>query len=117
VLLERTLHDRTPAAADVEQRHAGLEVELAQRQVDLGHLRLFERHVVSLEVGAAVGPRGILEQPEEVIGEVVVSLHLFEVRLHLLARLRRLHSALNHSPTNFRPTSSDSSFLACPACA
>ncbi len=51
------VHRRAPAAADVEQRHAGLQAELAQRQVDLGDLGLFERHVVALEVRTAVGLR------------------------------------------------------------
>ena len=61
----------------------GCEAELAERQVDLGDLRLLERHVVALEVGAAVGLRRIEEQPEEVVGQVVMRLHVFEVRLEL----------------------------------
>ena len=63
VLLDRPHHRRAPAAADVEQRHPGLQAQLAQRQVDLGELRLFQRHVVALEVRAAVGPRRVQEQP------------------------------------------------------
>ena len=69
-----------PAAADVEQCHAGLQAELAQRQVDLGELSLFERHVVALEVGAAVGLRRVQKQPEEVVRQVVMRLHVLEMR-------------------------------------
>ena len=58
----------------------GLQPELAQRQVDLGDLRLFQRHVVALEVGAAVGLGRIEEQPEEVVGQVVVRLYVLEMR-------------------------------------
>ena len=38
------------------KRHPRLEPQLAQRQIDLGPLRLFQRHIVALEVRAAVGP-------------------------------------------------------------
>ena len=72
VFLDRPHHGRAPAATDVEQRHAGLEVKLAQRQIDLGDLRLFQRDVVGLEVGAAVGLGRVEEQPVEVVGQVVV---------------------------------------------
>ena len=80
VALDRALHGGAPAAAHVEQRHAGPEAELAQGQIDLGDLRLFQGHVVALEVGAAVGLRRIEEEPEEVVGQVIVRLNLFEVR-------------------------------------
>jgi hypothetical protein len=33
----------------------GLEAQLAQRAVDFGDLRLLQGHVLTLEVGAAVG--------------------------------------------------------------
>ncbi len=49
VLLDRAHDGGAPAAADVEQRHPGLQTQLAERQVDLGPLCLFERHVVALE--------------------------------------------------------------------
>ena len=84
VLLDRPHHRRTPAAADVEQRHAGLEAELAKGEVDLGELRLLERHVVALEVRAAVGLRRVEEQPEEVVGQVVMRLDVLEVRLQVV---------------------------------
>lgn len=76
-------HGRTPAAADVEQRHARLQVAFAEREVDLGPLRLLERHVLALEVGAAVGHARIEEQQKEVVGQVVVGLHLREEGLEL----------------------------------
>ena len=81
ILLECAVQGRAPAAADVEQGHSRLEPELAQRQVDLGDLRFFKRHVVALEEGAAVGLGGIQEEPEELVGQVVVGLHVLEVRL------------------------------------
>jgi hypothetical protein len=81
VALNRALQSAAPAAADVEQRHPGLEVQLAQRQIELGVLRLFQRHVVALEVGAAVGPGLVLKQAEEVVGEVVMGLDVFRPRL------------------------------------
>ena len=84
VALHGTAHRGAPAATDVEQRHAGLETELAQGQVDLGDLRLFQRHVVALEVGAAVRLSRIEEEPVEVVGQVVVRLHFLEVRLQAL---------------------------------
>ena len=90
VLLDRAHHRRTPATADVEQRHAGLQPQFAERQVDLGPLGLFEGHVVALEVGAAVGLRGVKEQREELVGQVVVRLHVFEVGLQAIGVLRRL---------------------------
>ena len=88
VALDRAHHRGAPAAADVEQRHAGLQAQLAQRQVDLGDLRLFQGHVVALEVGAAVGLRRIEEEPEEVVGQVVVRLHVLEVRLQAVLVVR-----------------------------
>jgi hypothetical protein len=80
VFLDGPHHRRAPAAADVEQRHPGLQAQLAQRQVDLGALRLFQRHVVALEVRAAIGTGRVQEQRKEVVGQVVVRLHVLEVR-------------------------------------
>ena len=81
VAFDGAVQSGAPAAADVEQRHARLQAELAEGQVDLGDLGLFERHVVALEVRAAVGLRRIQEEPEEVVGQVVVRLDVLEVRL------------------------------------
>ena len=80
VVFDGAHHGGAPAAADVEQCHARLQAEFAQREVDLGDLRLFQRHVVALEVGAAVRLGRVEEQPEEVVGQVVVGLHVVEVR-------------------------------------
>ena len=49
------------AAADLQQVHPPLEVAFAQRKVDLGNLRLLERHVVALEVSATVDHRAVEE--------------------------------------------------------
>lgn len=75
-----------PAAADVQQRHAGLEAQLAQREVDLRHLRLLEGVVVLLEVGAAVDLVRVLPELEELVGDVVVELDFLLVRPARLAR-------------------------------
>ena len=61
-----------PAATDVEQRHPGLQIELAEGEVDLGDLGLFKGHVLALEVRAAVGLTRIQEEPVEVVGQIVV---------------------------------------------
>jgi hypothetical protein len=42
VVLGRVQHHPTPAAADVEEAHPGLEVELAGDQLVLVRLRVFE---------------------------------------------------------------------------
>ena len=73
-----------PAAADVEKRHPGLQIELAEGEVDLGHLGLFQRHVLALEIRAAVGLTRIQEEAVEVVGQVVVRLHVLEVRPQIL---------------------------------
>ena len=65
----------------------GLQIQLAERQIDLGDLRLLQRHVLTLEVRAAVGLRRIQEKPEELVGQVVVRLHVLEVRLQVSASL------------------------------
>ena len=61
----------------------GFEIQLAERQIDFGDLSLFERHVLTLEVRAAVCLRRIEEQPEELVGQVVVRLYVLEVRLQV----------------------------------
>ena len=45
VVLGRVQRERAPAGADVEHPHAGLETELAADEVELGALRLDERHL------------------------------------------------------------------------
>ena len=81
----RALHGGAPAAADVQQGHAGLEVQLVQVEVDLGVLGFFEREIGWLEVGTAVDPGRVLEQGEEIVGDVVVRLDVCGAR----PRLRR----------------------------
>jgi hypothetical protein len=84
VALNRASHGGTPAAPDVKQRHSGLQSQLSQRQVDLGDLRLLERHVVVLEERATVGLGRVEEQAEEVVRQVIVRLHVFKMRPELL---------------------------------
>jgi hypothetical protein len=70
-----------PPAAYVEQRHAGLQIQLAKREVELGELRLLERHVFALEVRARVAHGRTQEQREEIVGDVVDRLRLLVERL------------------------------------
>ncbi len=83
VFLHRAPRRGAPPAADVQQRHTGLESQLAQRQVDLGQLGFFQGHVVALEISTAIRLGRVLEKTEEVVGQVVVCLYIFEVRFEL----------------------------------
>ncbi len=62
-----------PAAADVEELHARLQVELLQDVVDLVLLRGLKRVVVVLEIGAGVAQRRVEPELVEVVAEVVVA--------------------------------------------
>ncbi len=67
------LQQAAPATADVEQRHARFQLQLAADQIELGELGLVERLRV-FPVAAAVG-HGIVEhQLEQVVAQVVVLL-------------------------------------------
>ena len=68
VLLYGAGQGRPPAATHVQDRHTGFEVQLAQYEVDLRHLSLFEIVVVLGKVGAGVGEGRIEEQAEEIVG-------------------------------------------------
>ena len=80
VALHRPLQRQAPAAADLQQRHARLEVELVEVQVDIGDLRLRQRDIGPGEVRAAVLARRVLEHAEEVVRQVVVGLDVREMR-------------------------------------
>jgi len=53
-------------------------------EVDLCELSFLQGQVLGLEIGAAIDAAGILEQPEEVIGEVVVRVDILKVPPDLL---------------------------------
>src|SRR5258705_33418 len=84
VLLHRALQGQTPAAADLEQRHARLEIEPVEVLVDVGDLRLRQRDVRAGEVRAAVLARRVLKHTEEVVRQVVMGLDVLKVRAHVL---------------------------------
>ncbi len=65
-----------PAGADVEHRLAGLQPELGGDVALLGGLRLVERHVGLLEIGAGILHVLVEEEPVEVARQVVVALHV-----------------------------------------
>jgi hypothetical protein len=64
--------ERAPAAADVEDALAGLQVELRADEVELGPLRLLERRRAAREDRARVRHRLVQEEREVLVGEVVV---------------------------------------------
>ena len=72
VLARREADHAAPAAADVEQPHAGLEVELAGDEVVLVVLRLLERRVLAREHRAGVGHRRTQHHLVEAVRDVVV---------------------------------------------
>jgi hypothetical protein len=78
-VLARPQGRRAPPAADVEQPHAGADLALAEREVDLGHLRLGQRGVGAVELGARVRHRRVEEQAEELVAQVVMCLDRLEV--------------------------------------
>ena len=63
-----------PAGADVEDLHAGCEHELGGEVALLGGLRLLERHVRLLEIGAGILAVAVEEELVEAAVEVVVVL-------------------------------------------
>jgi hypothetical protein len=72
-VLERGMdRQASPAAADVEQPHSGLELELLADQLELRPLGVLERRRSLLEQRAAVGHRAIQKQGEELVRDVVV---------------------------------------------
>ena len=64
--------EAAPPAADVEHPLALLEGQLGADEPQLGLLGLLEGLRAALEVGAAVGHRGVQEQREERVARVVV---------------------------------------------
>ena len=64
--------EAAPAAADVEHAAVRLDEKLGRDQPLLGELRLLERAVRALEVGAAVLLVGIEEQLVQPMVEIVV---------------------------------------------
>ncbi len=72
VVLGRVHHHAAPAAPDVEQAHARLQVELPADQLVLRGLRGFEAGVRRVPHRARVGHRRSEHDPVEVVGHVVV---------------------------------------------
>ncbi len=100
-LLRGAQHERTPAAADVEQALAGLELDLRQDVVDLLDLRGGEILVAVLEVRTRV--HHVLVEPQlvERVRDVVVvldrllvgALRMIEVAFHARELARARHGA------------------------
>lgn len=62
-----------PAAADVEQAHAGFEVQLVECAVDFCFLCLLERHVVCFEISTRIAQRRVEPELVEVVAEVIMA--------------------------------------------
>ena len=76
VVLGRPQQQAAPAGADVEEALALAQHQLAADVVELGLLRLRQRHVGVAVVGARVHPPRVEPQRIEVVRHVVVELHL-----------------------------------------
>jgi hypothetical protein len=63
-----------PAGADVEHSLAGFHCELCGDMALLGHLRLFQRHIRALEIGAGILHVGVEEELVEFARQIVVAL-------------------------------------------
>ena len=83
VVLRRPDRQAAPAAPDVEQGLAGLELELAADQIELVPLGLLELAVGVAIVRAGVDHQRIEEERVELVGDVVVMGD--RLRVHLLA--------------------------------
>ena len=92
VLAGGEAHHAAPAAADVEQPHAGLEVELAGDQVVLVVLGLLEGGVLVREHRAGVGHRRTQHHLVEAVRDVVVVVDRVGVAAH------RVAEALDRTP-------------------
>jgi hypothetical protein len=89
------MHDeRAPAASDVEESLARMEAQLPADEIELGLLRLVERHRGRREVGARVHHSVIEPQPVEVVADVVVILNRCAIALRLVRPPRRCDLAL-----------------------
>ena len=74
VVLRGIQAHRAPAAADVEQAHAGTEAQLAAHELELVALGVLDgvARVVRAPVAARVGQVRVEDQLVELVGEVVV---------------------------------------------
>ena len=79
---------RAPSAARFDDGLAGLQPQLPADEIHLRHLRLLERHVGMVEVGAGVEQLVVEPARVEVVAEVVVVMH---VPARLLEAVRALH--------------------------
>ena len=100
-LLRRAHHERAPAAADVEQALAGLQLDLGEDVVDLLDLRGGEIFVAVLEVRARVDHVLVEPQLVELVRDIVVvldgllvrRLRVIEVASHARELARARHGA------------------------
>src|SRR5688572_2183992 len=79
VVLGRPHDERAPAAADVEEALAGLQLKLAADVIELLFLRRLERVLGAAKIAARVDAPCVEPQPEELIAYVVVMPNRFAV--------------------------------------
>ncbi len=72
VVLGGVQQQRAPAAADVQQPHAGPQAQLAADQVELGRLGVLQAPALRRPVRAGVHHRGAEHEAVEVVADVVV---------------------------------------------
>ena len=89
VVLRRMTYQRTPAAADVKQRVAGLQAQFAAGHVELVALRGCNIVAPVDKITAGIDHLGIEEERVERIGEVVVELDVLLVLALAAAAWRR----------------------------
>jgi hypothetical protein len=80
-----------PAGADIEEAVALLQHQLGADVLELGLLRLRQRHRAVTEVGARVDPARIEPEGVEIVGDVVVELDLLGIGLGPMAQARARH--------------------------
>ena len=91
-----------PAGADVEHARIGLNEELAGDVALLGELRIVERLLGMLEIGAAVLPVGVEEERVELLVEIVVMRNV-AARAGGRIELRKPAPEIAHEPLQARP--------------
>jgi hypothetical protein len=92
VVLGGEQEQAAPAGADVEEAVAFLQHQLGADVLELGGLRLRDRHRRIAEVGARVDPARVEPEGVEVVGDVVVELDLLGV---VSGRWRRRERAVS----------------------
>ena len=63
----------TPAAADIQKRHAFLQIQLLQNVIHLIYLRLVQGVVLTAEISAGIAQCFIQPQLVEIISQIIMA--------------------------------------------